>query len=365
MQASDKRILGFDGLRAIAFTLVFLSHKITFAYADPYGTMGVSLFFVLSGFLITRILASARDEVEAGRSTLLWGLGRFYWRRTARIFPPYYALLALIGLISLLTPIENFWRYEKLAYAFYATNILVAYRGHWIGDFGHFWSLAVEEQFYLLFAPLVLLVPRRHTLKVCAAVIATGIAVQIALEMSAAAPLAIGVNSFVNFILLGYGGMIGLSARRRLPAQLASGTAQLAVLAFFVALPALVTLSPDDWSRFATIPALLAGPLLLQIYQGQSSWFVGVLNSPALRGIGRISYGAYLIHPFIHAAPMLEVLASHGIEVSLPWSAATALEYAITIAIAAASWHYLEKPIVEWAARSTAHAPLPVAGPAR
>ncbi len=65
-QTEGARILGFDGLRAIAFTLVFLSHKITFADAGPFGHVGVWLFFVLSGFLITRILADERTRIEQG-----------------------------------------------------------------------------------------------------------------------------------------------------------------------------------------------------------------------------------------------------------------------------------------------------------
>jgi peptidoglycan/LPS O-acetylase OafA/YrhL len=160
------RIRGFDGLRAIAFLLVFASHKIHFAHADSAGDVGVWLFFVLSGFLITRILARSRSEIEIGISTVRKSLRHFYLRRTARIFPPYYLLLAFFAAASLFVQIDHFGMLEKLAYLLYGTNILVAARGQWVGDFGHLWTLAVEEQFYLLFAPLVLLVSRKNTLSV-------------------------------------------------------------------------------------------------------------------------------------------------------------------------------------------------------
>src|ERR1700722_18281924 len=87
------RVRGFDGLRAIAFLLVFASHKIYFAHADSIGDIGVWLFFVLSGFLITRTLARSRLDIEHGLAGVSERLGSFYLRRTARIFPPYYSLL--------------------------------------------------------------------------------------------------------------------------------------------------------------------------------------------------------------------------------------------------------------------------------
>jgi peptidoglycan/LPS O-acetylase OafA/YrhL len=78
------RIRGFDGLRAIAFLLVFASHKIHLQQLDSFGDIGVWLFFVLSGFLITRILASSRIEIETGLCTVSNSLGDFYLRRGRR-----------------------------------------------------------------------------------------------------------------------------------------------------------------------------------------------------------------------------------------------------------------------------------------
>src|SRR3974390_867800 len=124
----DGRIRGFDGLRAIAFLLVFASHKIHFRHANAFGDVGVWLFFVLSGFLITRILARSRSDIEAGLANTSGSLGHFYLRRTARIFPPYYFLLAIVAVCSLLIPIDYFGRTERLAYSLYGTNILVAAR---------------------------------------------------------------------------------------------------------------------------------------------------------------------------------------------------------------------------------------------
>jgi peptidoglycan/LPS O-acetylase OafA/YrhL len=350
--AGGGRIRGFDGLRAIAFLLVFVSHKVKFGKADSFGDVGVWLFFVLSGFLITRILARARTETESGSSTFRNGLGRFYLRRTARIFPPYYLLLAFFAAVSLFIPIDYFGRSEKLAYFFYFTNILVAHRSQWIGDFGHFWSLAVEEQFYLAFAPLVLLTPRRHTASVCLAVVLVGIVAKIALEISAASPVSIDVNSLINFALIGMGGAIGLNASRPAPKWFIGSSAQVAVLSLYLALPVVFGAWPYLWPLLGKLSAVLVGVLLFQIFQGQRSWFVAILEGALLQKLGRISYGAYLIHPFLHFSVIEHLLQHVGVRTT-PRPIQVLAELAASLLFAAASWRYVEKPIIAWAARAT------------
>jgi peptidoglycan/LPS O-acetylase OafA/YrhL len=346
------RIRGFDGLRAVAFLLVFCSHKIRFAHAESFGDIGVWLFFVLSGFLITRILARARSDIESGLDSIRNCLGRFYLRRTARIFPPYYLLLALLAGISLFVKIDYFGTSEKFAYLLYGTNILVAIRSEWIGDFGHFWSLAVEEQFYLAFAPLVLLTPRRHSVNACLAMILIGIATKIALEISRASAVSIDVNSFVNFALIGFGGIIGLRATLSGPRWLAGGAAQVTVLGVYVALALAFGTRPYVWPLLGKLAAVLVGVLLFQIFQGQQSWFVAILEGAPLRKIGRISYGAYLIHNFLHFSLIENLLQHFGVGPP-PRFAQVLVELAASLTFAGLSWRYLEKPIIAWAARAT------------
>jgi peptidoglycan/LPS O-acetylase OafA/YrhL len=346
------RIRGFDGLRAIAFLLVFGSHKIYFAHADSFGDVGLWLFFVLSGFLITRILARSRSEIENGLATVSDRLGRFYLRRTARIFPPYYLLLVLLAATSLFVPIDYFGTSEKLAYFLYGTNLLIAARSQWIGDFGHFWSLAVEEQFYLAFAPLVLLAPRRHTVSACLAMVSVGIVTKIVLQIANASPVSIDVNSLINFALIGMGGAIGLNAGRPAPKWLIGGSAQVAVLGLYVALPAAFGTWPHLWPLFGRLSAVLVGALLFQIFQGQRSWFVTILESAPLRNIGRISYGAYLIHHFLHFSVIENLLLRMGAGPT-PKPVQVLAELAASLLFAAASWRYVEKPIIAWAAGVT------------
>lgn len=352
------RIQGFDGLRAISFLLVFASHKVPLSHPDAFGDVGVWTFFVLSGFLITRILAQAREDAEAGRTTASWGLARFYLRRTARIFPVYYALLGVALLISLAVPIDHFWAAEKLAYASYTTNILIAYRDAWPGDFGHLWSLAVEEQFYLLFAPLALLTPRRRTALLCLAFIAVALVTKVAMELGGASSTAIDVNSVINFGLLGLGGLVGLAAGvRRLPSWLVGGPAQAATLVALVAIPAIFGAWRETWLVYAKVIGLLAALLVFQIAAAQKTFLVAILEAAPLRLLGRISYATYLFHHFIHFSTIATALGL-GSLAATPWPVKASAELAITIALATASWVVLERPLLRLGARLTARAPF-------
>ncbi|HEY8670313.1 MAG TPA: acyltransferase, partial [Terriglobales bacterium] len=138
---STQRIPSLDGLRAISIALVLLSHWVTWSRVSPlliqsYGKLGVHVFFVLSGYLITNLLL----REHARTSTI--SLRDFYVRRAFRIFPAALAFLAVA--VGLFLP-QMRW-YHVAAALLYVANMDSA--RPWI--FGHLWSLAVEEQFYLL-----------------------------------------------------------------------------------------------------------------------------------------------------------------------------------------------------------------------
>lgn len=364
------RIAGFDGLRALAFLAVFANHKLGIPQRDALGAVGVWTFFALSGFLITRILARAREDVEAGRSAIWPALRRFYLRRTARIFPVYYALLSTALILSLFVYVDDFWIREKLAYIFYATNILIGMRGGWIGDFGHLWSLAVEEQYYLLFAPLVLLLPRRGAAPLCVAMMAAGLATFVALHMAHAPLIVVYVNPLVNFGLLGFGGLVGLASLKpgsgAVPAWLTGGPAQAATAACLIAGPMALGGWLTEWLTYGPAIVLLAGLLLFQVFHGQGSWFVALLETAPLRLVGRVSYAAYLFHPFIHFSTLQHVLGAGGLRLQAPHPVQVLVELAATLLLCAVSWRLLEAPVIRWAAEvnpsGSVRAMIPVAG---
>jgi peptidoglycan/LPS O-acetylase OafA/YrhL len=161
---ANDRNRSLDGLRALAVSLVLVSHGFGLQprflpWPDRFtpvwpGSMGVRIFFVLSGWLITGILLRARDEASA------FGVSRrrvwlaFYMRRCCRIFPlAYFAIL-----VAFIADVQNVREHLRW-YLFYGSNVLAAYQGDNVGELGHLWSLAVEEQFYLVWPLVVLLVP--------------------------------------------------------------------------------------------------------------------------------------------------------------------------------------------------------------
>ena len=162
-----------DGVRGLAVLGVLLLHFIgnmqpqdalerALVTVTKYGSYGVELFFVLSGFLITGILYDARNKPHYFRN--------FYMRRLLRIFPLYYGVLALVFLVAPLIPLLQGptldYLVERQAWAWlYAVNIYIAKHGDWsLSYLDHFWSLAIEEHFYLFWPLVVFLLARRPRL---------------------------------------------------------------------------------------------------------------------------------------------------------------------------------------------------------
>ena len=159
---NNKYYPALDGLRGIAITFVVLYHNFNFTDRFFFGWLGVDLFFVLSGFLITTILLNSLNKPHYFRN--------FYARRALRIFPLYYLVLLIFfvvfPLLKLFPQRMEYFTYHQLWFWFYLQNWLVSFHTPPPGSnmLVHFWSLAVEEQFYLVWPFVIFLIRKTKAL---------------------------------------------------------------------------------------------------------------------------------------------------------------------------------------------------------
>lgn len=328
-----------DSLRAFAVLGVLYSHF--WDESSPTGIMGVCLFFVISGCLITTNLVAAR---ACQGPHVLRTFGVFYARRTLRIMPIYYVTL-LIAVLAGGTELRE----TILWHAAYLSNILFFIRNSWEPWFvAHLWSLSVEEQFYLVWPLLMLLLPLRWLPAVALGAVALALASRALLWAVAPHGPALYVLTPAYMDLLAMGALLALvkipepSSR---PMRYMLGAFWGVV--FLLLIASALSLLPGGLN-YVLSPLLLAfvfTALLVAVRRGVTGPVGVVLDLPVLRYIGKISYGIYLLHLFVlaglrkvvpHAAPGFPL--ENG---PLLFCVATAL----TIAVAAVSWHFFERPI--------------------
>jgi peptidoglycan/LPS O-acetylase OafA/YrhL len=348
------RIRGFDGLRALALLLVFLQHYTTLGRDYETGGYGVWLFFALSGFLIVRILADERRAVEAGAKGVAEALKRFFWRRTLRIMPIYYGVLALFSLLAAIGAAGDFRAQDAPWYFAYLSNVYFGFvEGRWIGRFGHFWSLAVEEQFYLLAAPALLLAPARWARGICAGVVLAALACDLGLRSAGAGSMVLYNHPLTNFGALALGGWMGLALPRRPGAGRGSWSAAaclLAIPAFIYGFHQLGAFPEGVATLIAMAPfwcaSLLSALLLAALHRNQQSRLAAVLEWRPLAGLGRVSYGFYLYHNLLPRRLVAGIAEGLGPDWLARDLAQALAAFVLSLGLALLSWRLVERPLL-------------------
>jgi peptidoglycan/LPS O-acetylase OafA/YrhL len=341
-------IRGLDGLRAIAVLMVMAHHKFYMVIPDHWalGKTGVSLFFCLSGFLIIGILNDRRKLCERGESSVSSEVNKFYARRFLRLTPIY--LLYLLVALALTTLLPGKYNYSGFFYHFtYTTNFWVGFVEHsWSNIFGHLWSLAVEEQFYLLAAPLILLTPSKKHVRVLAGFIIVGVCSYIALKAMAASTMLIYVFPTVSFALIAMGGCIVFAQHEFNRYSFVVGACMLILSTFF--------LNELHMPPYLALISTYLGCYLVvgYIVSKQSSYLVSFLELRWLVFIGRISYGLYVYHiviPFrsLGGTYIPRLLWGGEYNFILGYTVGAFVYIAVAILIAYASWRLIESPILK------------------
>lgn len=349
------RIKGFDGLRALALIAVFLQHYTSFGRDLATGGYGVWLFFCLSGFLIVRILAGERRRVEAGDVSVAGAIRRFFWRRSLRIFPPYYLVLVLFTGLGALGLVHD-WSVRAAPWHYaYLSNIYFGFVAEgWVGRFGHFWSLAIEEQFYLLAAPALLLAPSGWARGVCAAVVMAALTNDLLLRSDGAGEMAVYVHPLTNFGALAFGGWVGLGLpakprQGRLSWPGALGLAGIPAILFgFASLPLFTPVVANLISAGPLWAATLcSGLALAAVYLNQDSRLVRVLEWRPAAYFGKVSYGFYLYHNLLPRRIVARLAEQAGLHWRTPEALEAAVAFGIALGLAALSWKLIEAPLLK------------------
>lgn len=335
--AGETRIGALDGVRGIAILLVFANHafKVRLAWA------GVDLFFVLSGFLITGILLGVK-QLRAGAY-----YRRFYGRRVRRILPPYLLLLAI-------TPVFFGVGWLRFGYMYaFLMNFVTAFGIPHLSSLDVLWSLAVEEQFYLVWPVLVLLLSERALAWAVGVLILAAPLLRYICspEFPSYAPIYMLTPFRMDLLAAGAGLALVWRKRREWIVRFGGFGPLLSVGALGV----LAALSREQgFSVTANTPfanvwiyemTLVASTgVVLWALSGRG---VQVLGWGPMRGLGRISYSFYLIHTTV-----LIVLQRY---LAGRWLVA-GLTFGLSLAYSALSWRYLEQPMLYGGSRKRADA---------
>jgi len=354
---SDARILELDGIRGLAILMVLVCHffqnqmatlrtpaAIYLSKALSLTWSGVDLFFVLSGFLICGILFDKRDSPDFFKT--------FYLRRTCRIFPLYFLVLGifilLAGRISVPLLFDNampLWTYATFTQNF----AMIPYTegtAYWLGAT---WSLAVEEQFYLLLPLIVFFAPRRALLPICVA----GILLAVGLRMFWPGHHAYLLMPWRADSLL-FGAVLALLVREERFMEWVKVRRRGLLIVFFVLLAGAAAMTAKPWAPWARNHfwlAALFSVFLLVALTNAVPLLNRTLRSRFLVWMGAISYGVYLLHGAVLGlshwwigakTPQIQTWRDFFI---------TLLAAFFTLALATLSLTHFERPILQFGQR--------------
>lgn len=343
---NNKHIIQLDGLRFFAVLMVMIGHWLQWKWQNPIllkipFVHGVILFFVLSGFLITRILLTNRDLYNHGNENKFLLVKNFYFRRFFRIFPIYYLLLIFLFLINFENTRELFpWLIS------YSSNIYQSINNVKIGNFNHFWSLAVEEQFYLFWPFVILFVKQKKTLTFIVGAILLALIVRTFLFIYVGKWMTTSFFTLSSMHALGLGALLAYFKTYTPIVETKLSKAKWLYLVLVLYIGSLLIQNVFQLSWYKAILdhfffAILSFFIILRASENNFKGFAKILlENRFVTYSGKISYGLYIYHLFV---PTLFHFVCTKLGVSIKGN--FIIFYLTTFVLAHFSWVLIEKPI--------------------
>ena len=346
----DKHILQLDGLRFFAVFMVMIGHWLQWQWTNPIlinfpFVHGVILFFVLSGFLITKILLTRKDELITTNTSKKFLIKNFYIRRFLRIFPIYYLLIVFLFIIDYKNTREFFpWLVT------YTSNIYQSIKNVYVGDFNHFWSLAVEEQFYLFWPFLVLFIKSNRIFNTICITILSAILFKTLFYLYVGKWMATTYFTLNCMHALGIGALLSyftLYNKRLIEILKKPIWLYLGLLLYLILLFVQYKIKlgwykeVGDEVLFAIISAFV---ILRASNNGFKFGLKYILENKFVVYSGKISYGLYVYHLFMPTI-FYFIAPRIGLSISNKYTAFIAF-YFVTFLVAHISWVLIERPII-------------------
>ena len=337
-----KYIPALDGIRALAILLVLLFHWFPVDHwvnVLPNGPIGVTLFFVLSGYLISNILMG-----QQAAGTFLHSFKNFVIRRALRIFPIYFLVLLglLVGKKIGIQVVTNFYEHP-VYYWTYFYNHWLEQTQNWSDMLSPYWSLSVEEQFYIVWPFFMLLIPSgKRLLGFLWSVVVLGIIARYILVYKLDG---IGVYMITCVDTFAWGALLAYYLRNGRSAELGIWIGRLWIPVLILWIILCVMHTDADLVKqlfFRSLTSMVSVALLFQAMQ--EGILARIFSWTPLRKLGQMSYGVYLYHMLV---PDLVYQLASRLHIPLPEDPYHVIGILGLFLIAAISYRWIEKPIQE------------------
>lgn len=345
-----------DALRAFAVIFVLFHHWLPEKHLINYlptGPMGVTLFFVLSGFLISGILFQNKDAIKHGLQTPREVIKTFYIRRSLRIFPIYFIVIFFCWMFQ----VENIQNHI-IWFITYTSNILHFTTEQWMGSLSHLWTLAVEEQYYMIVPLIIIFVAEKHMLKTIWIIILIGplsrLLIYFLMPESNHPEILMSVLTFSAFDCFGLGTLLAYIRLRK--DKKTNDRFDFFLWNFFIlsliGFAFLVALYNDVYTSLwlRTLFSIISLYLVSLAAKGIKGRFAFLLNNAIVMYLGKISYGIYLFHMFM---PFIwqEILRKYPNSIMADYLTLEnpyllfGVYFLSTLAVSTFSWIVVEKPM--------------------